>query len=339
MDKLIRVFLPVFLIVIILGVYIYNNKNKIITLPALKTEALDPLTVEAMRKKSYPGSAIIIEENLGQASNYDQYIASYKSEGLKINGLLTVPQGDPPEGGWPAIILNHGYIAPEVYQTTERYGAYVDAFASQGYVVFKPDYRGHADSEGTPEGAYYSPAYATDVLNAVSSIKRFKKVNPEKIGMWGHSMGGNITLRNLVVSKDVKAAVIWAGVVGSYEDLMFNWRRTTPFAPSPRELTFRNRRRAALTQKYGNPRENPKFWNSVDPTYFVGDISAPVQLHHGQNDEEVPLEFSQSLKTKLEKAGKTVEYYSYPAGDHNISEPNFSEAMQRSVSFFDKYIK
>ena len=44
--------------------------------------------------------------------------------------------------------------------------------------------------------------------------------------MWGHSMGGYITVRSMVTAGDIKAGVIWAGVVASYPDLMERWRRT-----------------------------------------------------------------------------------------------------------------
>ncbi|HEX7542602.1 MAG TPA: prolyl oligopeptidase family serine peptidase, partial [Patescibacteria group bacterium] len=76
-----------------------------------------------------------------------------------------------------------------------------------------------------------------------------------------------------------------------------------------------------------------------DPTYFIKDINVPIQLHQGSNDEEVPALFSESLFNKLKQAGKTVEYYTYPGADHNISEPSFSIAMNRSVDFFNKYLK
>lgn len=78
-------------------------------------------------------------------------------------------------------------------------------------MVLKPDYRGHGNSEGNPSGAYGSNGYTIDVLNAVASIKKYLGVSPENIGMWGHSLGGFLALRNMVVSKDVKAGVIWAG--------------------------------------------------------------------------------------------------------------------------------
>lgn len=82
------------------------------------------------------------------------------------------------------IVFNHGYIPPGQYRTTERYVAYVDAFAREGYLVFRPDYRGHGRSEGDAAGGYGSPAYTIDVLNAVASLKSFPNANPEQIGMW-----------------------------------------------------------------------------------------------------------------------------------------------------------
>lgn len=307
-----------------------------------------PLQIEEMRKKEYPGSEITIEQNLSNSSNYKRYLASYKSDGLKIFALLTVPDGDSPIAGWPAIIFNHGYIPPEQYSTTQRYESYVEGFARAGYVVFKPDYRGHGNSEGKPEGAYYSPAYTTDVLNAVSSVKKLRDpstssgrfvVDTNRLGMWGHSLGESLTLRSMVVSKDIKAGVIWAGVVASYQDMATKWRRIVPWRPSGRENMAHRPGRQSLIDQFGSFEQNPQFWDSISPINFVGDVSGPVQLHHGLNDESVPPEFSESLKNALAKAGKTVEYYTYPRADHNLSGAAFGQAITRSVEFFDQYLK
>lgn len=340
---------PAVIVVAVIFAFIYKSRleNKII--PALNSIYSKPqptpvnsypLSIRAMRARNYPGNDITLEQTLPDGANYKQYIVSYLSDGLKIYALLTVPNGNPPAGGFPVIIFNHGYIPPDQYRTTERYVAYVAAFARSGYIVFKSDYRGNGNSAGQPEGAYYSPAYATDVLNAVSAIKKFKNVNPDKIGMWGHSMGGNITLRDIVIDpKDIKAAVIWGGVVGSYDDLMNNWQRRVSYQPSQRELALRNNYRKKITDTYGTPESNPQFWNVVDPTYFLSDISTPIQLHTGGSDEEVPVDFSQGLYKKLQDLGKTVEYYNYPGADHNISGASFDIAMERSIKFFDSYIK
>ncbi|WP_345320807.1 alpha/beta fold hydrolase [Candidatus Villigracilis proximus] len=196
------------------------------TPPPTATPIPHPMSIVAMRAGEYPGSEITIVKELDKGANYRRYYSYYLSEGLKIYALLTVPEGEMPEGGWPAIVFNHGYIPPDVYKTTERYIAYVDEIARSGYVVFRIDYRGHDASEGEATGAYGHPGYQIDVLNAVSSIQQLPEVNPDKIGMWGHSMGGYLTLRTMVISKDVKVGVIWAGVVASYTDLLYNWRRT-----------------------------------------------------------------------------------------------------------------
>jgi hypothetical protein len=88
----------------------------------------NPLSVEYMRKQDYAGSDIVIEQTLAPGANYNQYIASYKSDGLKIYALLTVPMGPEPRTGWPAIVFNHGSIPPAQYET--KYVAYGDAFAA-----------------------------------------------------------------------------------------------------------------------------------------------------------------------------------------------------------------
>ena len=332
--------LPILIVILIVGIfYLFKNSKTNSISQTIKSEIdasnVHPLAITKMRQNSYPGSEIKIEEELAQGVNYRQYIASYTSDSLKIYALLTVPTGQKPEGGWPAIVFNHGYIAPEVYRTNERYGDYVNGFASKGYIVFKPDYRGNGDSEGEPEGAYYSPAYTTDVLNALASVEKFKDANRDKIGMWGHSLGGNITLRSIEISNNIKAAVIWAGVVGSYDDLQNNWRRRVPFSPSPRQ---RGSGRQAMLDKYKTPKENPQFWDTIDPVKNLNLINTPIQLHHGTADDEVPLEFSAKLEELLKDLGKTVELYTYEGADHNLSAP-FNTAMQRSVAFFDKYLK
>lgn len=320
--------------------YFRRQPNALATVATPNISLDSPLSIAAMRKDNYPGSDLTIEQTLSPGSNYSQYIASYMSEGLKIYGLLTVPDGAKPLSGWPVIIFNHGYIPPSEYRTTERYVAYVDAFARRGYIVFKSDYRGNGSSEGQPESAYYSPAYAIDVLNALASIKRYKNTDANHIGMWGHSLGGNITLRDMVVNpKYIKAAVIWGGVVGSYYDLANNWQHRVTYRPPATELANRNSGRQQMISMYGAPATSSAFWQSIDPTAHLTDITTPIQLHTGGSDEEVPVTFSQTLYASLTKAGKIVEYYNYPGADHNISSPNFELAMQRSIDFFNKYLK
>lgn len=303
--------------------------------PVAAQPTLVPLAIEAMRQRDYPGSDPVIEQTLAAGSNYRRYVASYQSDGLKIFGLLTVPNGPKPATGWPVIIFNHGYIPPTVYRTTERYVAYVDAFARNGYIVFKPDYRGFGSSQGQPVSAYYAPDDTVDVLNAVTTMQRYPNADPNRIGMWGHSMGGNITLRALVIDPRIKVAVIWAGVNATYKDLMENWH---PVGGEPVAPSFRGGQRQNYLAQFGTPEQNPAFWDSTSPMAYLADITAPIQLDHGTADTEVPLQFSQTLANDLRAANKQVELYTYAGSDHNIAQ-GFTLAMARSVAFFDQSLK
>lgn len=297
-----------------------------------------PLMITQMRLGSYPGSAITFEETLPPDLSYDRYIVSYLSEGNKIYAYMTVPRGRKPATGWPVIIFNHGFIPPSTYKTTELYIAYQHGFASHGYIVFRSDYRGHGKSEGVAVGGYGSPAYTVDVLNGMASVERYPDADPNRIGMWGHSMGGQITLRAMVVSRDIKAGVIWGGVVGSYPDLMTYWwsqRNGGAQAPAP---GLRGRWRADMETTYGTPDENPQFWAGISPNSYLKDLSGPVQLHHSTTDETVPFILSEILYKEILAVGVPVEFYPYPDDNHDIAG-HFNTAMMRSIAFFDRWVK
>lgn len=307
------------------------------TVTPTATPTLHPMMIEAMRRLEYPGSDIVYEETLAVGANYYRYLTSYRSEGLKIYALLTIPFGDPPETGWPVIVFNHGFIPPDVYRTTERYVAYVDWLARSGYIVFRPDYRGNGFSEGEANGAYSTPDYTIDVLNAVASVQRLPEADPDRVGMWGHSMGGYITLRSMVINPKIRAGVIWAGVVASYPDLLARWRRT-PNAPTPTPDGTPRGWRSAFVAEFGSPEENPEFWNAISSNSYLADLSGPVQLHHGTADTSVPLIFSQLLTEQIKAVGGVVEYYEYAGNDHDITR-SFGTAMTRTIEFFNKYVK
>lgn len=305
------------------------------------TNLIHPMQIDYLREQEYPGSDIIIEQTLSPGSNYQRYIVSYKSEGLKQYALLTVPNAEPPQGGYPAIVFNHGYIAPQEYRTTERYIAYTDGFSRNGYVLLRPDYRGHGNSEGEARGGYGSADYTIDVLNAFTSLQKYPDVNPDRIGMWGHSMGGWITQNAMVINPDIKAGVIWGGVVGSYADLSNEWwarrarTRPTPTAsPAPGDRGYW---RYQMNRDYGTFEENAAFWDSLSAATYASELSGPIQLHHAKGDETVPYQLSEVFAKRLEDAGITVDLHLYEGDDHNVSV-NFSRAMNNSVAWFNQYL-
>jgi dipeptidyl aminopeptidase/acylaminoacyl peptidase len=289
-----------------------------------------PLSIASLRTRSYEGSDFIIEQTLEPGVNYSRYIASYLSDGLKIYALLTVPLSPKPPTGYPVVIFNHGYIPPSEYRTTERYVAYVDAFARSDYIVVRPDYRGHGSSEGEPESAYGSPAYVIDVLNALAAARRFPDADPQRVGMWGHSMGGYITLRAMVAQQDVRAGVIWAGVVASYPEMFQSWFRGGSGS--------RRNWLSEAVEQFGTVESNPGFWNALSANSYLSDLSGPIQIHHGLADATVPAAYSIMLDEQIRAVGGTAELFLYPNDDHNIAA-NRDGALALSVVFFDRYVK
>lgn len=297
-----------------------------------------PLAIANMRHKSYPGSDIAIEQTLSPGENYKRYLVSYRSDGLKIYSLLTVPTGTKPKDGWPVIMFNHGYIPPASYSTASSYAVMIDPLAAAGYIVMAPDYRGNNNSQGIPTQPYITPDYVTDSMNALASVKKYKDANPEKIGVFGHSMGGNITLHELVMTHDIKAAELMAGTVGSESALLQWWNhRISAHSIIGNDLDT-SKVVQQMVKDNGTPTTNPTYWNAIDPTQSISFITAPVQLQVGSADVEVPLDFSITLKNSLQSAGKLVDYHEYSGADHNLS-PDTATAMSMSIAFFNKYLK
>ena len=147
-------------------------------------------------------------------------------------------------------------------------------------------------------------------------------------------MGGYLTLRAMVISKDIKVGVIWAGVVASYPDLMYNWRKDRPSTPPANARRWRDE----WVAQFGTPEENPAFWASISANSYLQDLSGPLQLHYGTKDEEVPPAFSQTLAQQIQDVGGAVELYSYNGDNHNISK-YFVMAMHRTIDFFNRYLK
>ena len=296
------------------------------------------LTIAYLREMQITGSEITTEEKLSPGYNYQRYLASYVSQGNKIYGLLTMPYGDPPPEGFKAVVFNHGYIPPDAYNTLERYAAYVDYLAQNGFVVFKIDYRGHGQSQGYPSGSYFSPGYTIDAISALKSLQTLDNVDPEGIGMWWHSMAGNLVLRAMLVEPAIKAGVIFPGAVYSYEDFLTYGISDNTYRPPATEENLPEIEQLTssriLFETYGWPDLDTPYWQAVSLTENLSYLASPIQIHHAENDPVVNIGYSYELAEQLQIHHKPYEFYIYEGGGHNIISPYFDQAMLRTVQFF-----
>lgn len=303
---------------------------------SITEEPYKELTIPYLRNRSF-SSKINEMRQIGKNNQFTSYIASYQSDGLKINGLLLVPSINPDDNKLPAIVFIHGYIPPAQYKTEEKYVDYINYLARNGFVVFKIDLRGHGESEGEANGAYYSSDYIIDTLNAYSAMQNLEFVDSDKVGLWGHSMAGNVVLRSIAAKPDIPAAVIWAGAGFSYEDLQKYRINDGSYRP-PQNNTERQSRRRQLFETHGEFSRESEFWRSVSPSDFLVDVKGAVQLHHAVNDNVVNIGYSRDLKSSLDRAGVKNELHEYQSGGHNISGSSFSTAMRRTVEFYTEQI-
>jgi dipeptidyl aminopeptidase/acylaminoacyl peptidase len=295
------------------------------------------MTVPFLRDQKFESSLSELQK-VGENGNFTSYLTSFVSDGFKVYGLLTLPKGEKPLQGWPAIIFIHGYIPPESYRTQVNYISYVNYLARNKFVVFKIDLRGHGNSEGEAGGGYYSGDYVIDTLNAYSALEKAEFVDPKKIGLWGHSMAGNVVLRSMAAKPEIPASVIWAGAGYTYTDLQEYSIDDNSYRPPPAD-SERARKRQLLRDTYGNFNPDHWFWKQVVPTNYLSDLKGSIQLNHSLDDNVVSIDYSRNLSSLLDQAGINYELNEYPQGGHNMTGVTFTEAMEETVAFFNSNLK
>jgi len=323
-----------------------NEGSKVVEESKVSDLYISPISIDYLRSLKIESKKIEVVKFVSENSLYKSYLVYYYSEGDKIFSQLTVPKTPKPEKGYPVIIFNHGYIPPKSYNTFYNYSAYVDYLARNGFIVLKIDMRGHGNSEGTASGTYFSSTYLKDVLSAKSAIQKFEEVDANNIGLWGHSMSGNLVLRTLLVDNTFKAGVIWAGAVYSYEDFYKYRISDTSYSSmqtQPTSVFNPNRENSPEIAKIRSRDEKPdfstQFWKSISLTENIRYLETPIQIHHSINDTVVNVGYSRDLVEVLETNKKAFEYYEYPGGGHNITGVYFNQAMQKTVNFFQDKLK
>jgi uncharacterized membrane protein/fermentation-respiration switch protein FrsA (DUF1100 family) len=294
--------------------------------------SLFPYSITALSNRNYQKSDITIEKQVPASGNFRSFIVSFISDGLKEYALMNIPNANKPANGFPVLILDHGYIQPNTYDTVNSYKSESDYFANQGFLVLKPDYRGNGNSE-IVDTALMRFAYPIDVLNLIASTENISDANVNKIFLWSHSMGGEVTLevlealsKNESLSEKIKGAIFWAPVTDPVTWFSRSHLPTLPEAivtPYPYSQTF---------QILGTPEANPELWQSLSPLNYLNDINAPILLQHGESDTTVLYQRSVELNNDLLKLKKPINFISYPNDTHNLPL-HWSQAVLDDANF------
>ncbi|WP_204418206.1 alpha/beta hydrolase family protein [Bacillus tianshenii] len=237
----------------------------------------DGLIIEKMR---YPSPSPHIDVSL----------VTYYSSGLKVKGMLAEPKG---EGKYDGFLYLRGGIK-NVGQV--RVGRIVQ-FASEGFVVMAPFYRGNQGGEGNED---FAGEDREDAFSAYRLLLEHEKVKDGRIHVFGFSRGGVMALMAGIQFPDACSVVSWGGV-------------------SDMVLTYEERvdlRRMMKRVIGGTPGKVPDEYKSRTPLYELEKLQAPILIIHGEKDRNVSVEHSYRLEKRAKELGKSVESWYYPQFTH-----------------------
>ncbi len=291
--------------------------------PTPTPHPMEPYTIDGLRQREFPGGTIQIRSVLTTTDTFTRYYIDYPSDDLTITGILQIPQGEPP---FPVVVLNHGWIAPARYWSGADTWKAAEYLNAQGYLTVSSDFRGWGQSD---EGDnFFRTGILIDALNLVSSLPSIPEADLDRIGMWGHSMGGGLTTKAVTIDPRIKAGVLYASVSGYDAEIFSRWGVFVPRDMDP-----------VLVEAYANAVFSPDFLQKTSPIYHLDKVIAPVQIHIGTEDNSTPPRWSADLNDAFIAAEREVEYYVYEGQGHAFQGASWDLFMQRVTEFFDRELK
>jgi dienelactone hydrolase len=237
----------------------------------------DPVSLDALRRGPRAGGDLRVVGTLARTAAYTKYSIRYRSGSLSISGVMHVPAGN---GPFPVIIMAHGYIPISEYSTGMDSKRESPFLASNGYVAIHPDFRNYAGSDDDPDALANTTTFGwtTDTLNLVAAIQAssLPYIDRSRIGLWGHSNGGQVGLQTLSLDTSIRAYVLFAPTSPDYVDNFNRWMR-------PESAT-----RRAIQARHGLPEDNPAFYRGISSGPWFDQAVAPVLLFHGTGDTNTP---------------------------------------------------
>ena len=280
-------------------------------------------TIDYLRRRSYGGGTIEIARTMEVFDQFVRTVIRYTSDNLTLFGFMNIPAGN---GPFPVIIMMHGLGDSGSFNNLNFRSDIVDALTNQGYIVIHPIMRGYPPSDSGDN--MFRVGMAVDMLNLIALIKTqggrtgaLEKALPEQIGILGQSLGGNVALRVLTVSSDVRAAVLYSSLSGNEQKNSEQLYKITMDPQFQNELNIL-----------------PSQLQSISPVYYYANITTPIQLHHGTIDETVPMSWAEETCALLSTAGKSIECIYYEGEDHVFDGDVKIQFLESTISFYKTHL-
>ncbi len=280
------------------------------------TKPLDKYTIENLGKRSYD-SNVILDEPIATTSAYTVYKFHFDSDGKKVTGIAHIPNA---KGSYPVLVQLRGYVDPKDYTPGMGTAPSARVYASNGFISLAPDGLGYGNSD-MPSNDVFEERFQT-YTTALNLLAAAEKFGNGKVGIWGHSNGGQQAVTILEITQKDYPTVLWAPV-------------TKPFPYSilyfTDDIPDHGKALRKVTAKFENDYDAEKY----SLTNYLNRITAPIQLHQGGNDGTVPQKWSDDFAKWLKEGNKDIQYFTYPSAGHSM-EGSWNVVVGRDVEFFRK---
>jgi len=249
---------------------------------------------------------------------------TYKaSDGLDISAVLTLPPGGKSEN-LPLIVLPHGGLTG--VSDAPHFNWWAQAFASAGYAVLQPNFR------GSGSGEFLLAAYGqigrkmqTDLSDGVATLSSRHIIDPKRVCIVGTDYGGYAALAGVTLQHDIYRCAVSVAGISDLSDYGY-WLKTC------------NRRGNSASRYWkklvGAEKENDSVMHTLSPVNLAEQANVPILLIHGKDDTVVPIKQSELMASALKNAKKSVPFIEMKGEDHWLSRDETRKTMlNAAVSF------
>ena len=266
--------------------------------------------------------ATINENKIEELADYrlspTEFVTVKSHDGVQLNASIIKPRDFDPQKKYPVLVYTYGGPHSQVVRNVWGGANFLwnELMAQKGYIIFSLDNRGSAGrghAFETPLHFRLGSQELSDQRDGVQYLKSLPYVDSNRIGIWGWSYGGHMTLHAMFEAGD-DFKVGFAG--GPVTD----WRYYD----------------SIYTERYlGLPQKNEKGYQNSSPVKYAAQFKGKLLIAHGTADDNVHFANTLSVINDLIEAGKYVEVLAFPGRGHGVSDPPALRVlMQRVTRFF-----
>ena len=262
-----------------------------------------------------PNSGILATLDLQRTETFTVPAA----DGFPLPSRILRPRDFDPKKKYPAILsLYGGPSAPRVMNVWNDLSLFNQLLADKGYLVFTVDNRSATAISKTLENTILhqmvGPGELKDILSGVAWLKSQPYVDRDRVGIWGWSYGGCMTLLGLTRSQEFKAGIAVAPVT----DQRFHEPKWAEFAMK-------------------RPQDRPDEWEAVSLLRYAKDLHGRLMIVHGTYDDNVRIQNTWAYVDALIQAGKNFDMMIYPMRKHGIADrPARINLFNKMVEFWTR---